>query len=703
MRINPTPYRLGVDIGGTFTDVALEGSGPRVTTKVLTTHRAPEEGVLTAIGQALAQAGLAPADLSAIIHGTTLATNALIERKGARTALITTQGFRDVLHIGLENRFEQYDLYLEKPEPLVPRRLRLTVPERVNAQGQILLPLDETAVWQTASLLREQEIESVAVAFLHSFVNPSHEQRVREILETELPELSISLSCEVSPEIREYDRFSTVCANAYIQPKVARYLGHLQSRLAENGFTCPVFAFLSNGGITDLETASRFPVRLIESGPAGGAILASTVARQCGLDSVVSYDMGGTTAKLCLLDGGRPATARDFEVARMYRFKRGSGLPVRIPVIEMVEIGAGGGSLCQVNPLGLITVGPDSAGSEPGPASYGRGGTRATVTDANLLLGRIDPAAFAGGTLPLDPSAAVSAIIEDVARPLNLPSLLAAQGMVEVVDENMASAAREHAVEHGLSLEGRTLIAFGGSAPLHAAWLAQKMGINQIIVPTGAGVGSAIGFLRAPVAYEIVRSRYQRLGSLDLPTLNTMLADMTAEARVLVERGAPGQPLQVERRAYMRYVGQRHEIAVPLLAQPLQPGDADKLRTAYDTAYHEQFGRTIPKLEIEVLSWSVAVSTLPQQVQPAPDVEPITAISPAETRLLFDFERGEPVEAKLYHRADLPPGATLTGPALIVEAETTTIVPPGWSARVNGLGYLVLGKVYSPASLQYGG
>ncbi|MFN8457406.1 MAG: hydantoinase/oxoprolinase family protein, partial [Anaerolineae bacterium] len=455
MRINPTSYRLGVDIGGTFTDVALEGPGSRVTAKVLTTHRAPEEGVLTAISQTLAQAGLAPADLSAIIHGTTLATNALIERKGARTALITTQGFRDVLRIGLENRFEQYDLYLEKPEPLVPRRLRLTVPERVSAQGQVLLPLDETAVRQIIPLLRKQQIESVAVAFLHSFVNPSHEQRVREILLAELPDLSISLSCEVSPEIREYDRFSTTCANAYIQPKVARYLQNLQTHLRESGFTCPIFAFLSNGGITDLETASRFPVRLIESGPAGGAILAGAVARQCGLDSVVSYDMGGTTAKLCLLDGGRPATARDFEVARIYRFKRGSGLPVRIPVIEMVEIGAGGGSLCQVNPLGLITVGPDSAGSEPGPASYGRGGTRATVTDANLLLGRIDPATFAGGTLPLDPAAAASAINRDVARPLNLPSLLAAQGVVEVVDENMASAAREHAVEHGLSLEGR--------------------------------------------------------------------------------------------------------------------------------------------------------------------------------------------------------------------------------------------------------
>jgi N-methylhydantoinase A len=685
-----TPYRLGVDIGGTFTDVALEGPAGITSAKVLTTHRAPEEGVLAAIQQALTQADLSPGDVAAIIHGTTLATNALIERKGARTALITTQGFRDVLHIGLENRFEQYDLYLEKPEPLVPRRLRFTVPERVNAQGKVLLPLDETTIYQIIFSLREQSIESVAVAFLHSFVNPSHERRVRELLLAALPHLSISLSCEVSPEIREYERFSTTCANAYIQPKVAGYLRNLELYLREGGFGCPVFAFLSNGGITDLETAGRFPVRLVESGPAGGAILASTIAQQCGLDSVVSFDMGGTTAKLCLLDQAKSATAREFEVARMYRFKRGSGLPLRIPVIEMVEIGAGGGSLGHINPLGLISVGPDSAGSEPGPACYGRGGSRATVTDANLLLGRIEPAAFAGGTLPLDSAAAQRAVEADVAHPLALAPLIAAQGIVEVVDENMANAAREHAVEHGLSLEGRTLIAFGGSAPLHAARLAQKLGIPQIIVPTGAGVGSAIGFLRAPVAYELVRSRYQRLSSLDTGLINAMLAEMTQEAHTLVAKGAPGQPLQVERQAYMRYVGQRHEIAVPLPAEPLQAEDVEKLHAAYDAAYLEQFGRVIPKLEIEVLSWSVAVRTAAPEVEPAPQVEPFSTTAPFEIRTLFDFDQGEPVEAKLYQRRQLPIGAKLTGPALIIEAETSTIIPRHWQAKINGLGYIVL-------------
>lgn len=687
-----TPWRLGVDIGGTFTDVALEGPDGRFIAKVLTTPNAPEAGVLTAIGQAITQAGLAPADLSAIIHGTTLATNALIERKGARTALITTQGFRDVLHLGTESRFEQYDLYLEKPEPLVPRRLRFTIPERLNAQGEVLLPLDEAAVTALIPTLAEQAIESVAVAFLHSFANPAHEQRTRELLAGALPELSISLSCEVSPEIREYDRFSTTCANAYVQPKVARYLRNLELLLRENGFTCPVFAFLSNGSLTDLETASRFPVRLIESGPAGGAVLASHVAQQCGLENVISYDMGGTTAKLCLLNGAKPQTAREFEVARMYRFKRGSGLPVRIPVIEMVEIGAGGGSLCQINPLGLISVGPDSAGSEPGPACYSRGGSRATVTDANLLLGRIDPAAFAGGTLPLDPAAAEAAVGRDVAQPLGLPRPIAAQGIVEVVDENMAGAAREHAAEQGQSLAGRTLIAFGGSAPLHAAHLAQKLDLERIVIPSGAGVGSAIGFLRAPVAFELVRSRYQRLDSLDVALINTMLEQMTAEARTFVARGAPNREVQVNRLAYMRYVGQRHEISVPLPSAPLHSGDAEKLCAAYDTAYLEQFGRIIPNLEIEVMSWSVAVSTLPPAVERLPETQPFTEVKPAASKLLFDFEQGAALAASIYHRSDLRPGAAMSGPALIVEAETTTVVPPGWRAAVNGLGYIVLEK-----------
>ena len=691
--VSSISWRLGVDIGGTFTDVALEGPAGRFTAKVLTTHRAPEEGVLTAIEQTLAEAGVAPAALTTIIHGATLATNAIIERKGAQTALITTEGFRDVLQLGTESRFEQYDLYLEKPTPLVPRRLRFTIPERIDVQGRALIPLDETAVQQLIPTLRAQGVESVAVAFLHAYANPSHERRVRELLGTAWPKLPVSLSSEVSPEIREYDRFSTTCANAYVQPLVDRYLSTLETRLRREGFQCPIFTFLSSGGLTDLETARRFPVRLIESGPAGGAILAGHIAKQCDLSRVISYDMGGTTAKICLIDEAKPHTSRNFEVARAYRFKPGSGLPLRIPVIDMVEIGAGGGSLCRVNKLGLIEVGPNSAGSEPGPACYGRGGTGATVTDADLLLGRLDPSSFAGGQLSLDTSAAQAAVDQAVARPLALSTQLAAVGIIEMVDENMANAAREHAVENGKSLQGRTLIAFGGCAPLHAARLAEKLGLGQVIIPTGAGVGSAIGFLRAPIAYEIVRSRYQRLGRLEVSAINAMLDEMAIEARTFVSRGAPNQDLHLKRLAYMRYLGQRHEIAVPLPNRAFTLADVDHIRAAYDTAYLAQFGRTIPNLELEVMSWAVAVRSAQAPINPPPVVKPLFDLAADGTQPLFDLSGGKMIQAKRYSRRDLPLGAEIQGPAIIVEAETSTVIPNGWQAKVNGVGYIVLERL----------
>jgi N-methylhydantoinase A len=683
-------WRLGVDVGGTFTDVALEGAGRRYTAKVLTTAQAPAEGVVTAIRQALAQAQIGPAEVGVIIHGTTLATNAIIERKGARTALLTTAGFRDVLQLGSESRFDQYDLYLEKPAPLVPRRWRFPIPERLNGQGQVLLLLDESAVSGLLPHLQALGVESVAVAFLHAYANPDHEQRVRELLLAALPELAVSLSSEVSPEIREYDRFSTTCANAYVQPLIARYLNHLQSQLRAEGFTGPLLTFLSNGGLTDVATASRFPVRLIESGPAGGALLASHLAAECDLAQVISFDMGGTTAKLCLIDGAKPDSARNFEVARTYRFRPGSGLPLRIPVIDMVEIGAGGGSLSRVNPLGLIEVGPDSAGAEPGPACYGRGGQGATVTDANLLLGRLEPAAFAGGQLQLDRAAAEAAIGLAIAGPLSLPRQIGAVGIIEMVDENMANAAREHAVEKGKSLAGRTLIAFGGCAPLHAARLAEKLGLKQVLIPSGAGVGSAIGFLRAPVAYEIVRSRYQRLSQLEPELINPMLAEMTTTARDFVRRASPAQALHSERLAFMRYRGQRHEIAVPLPDHVLSQADIGPVRAAFDRAYLAQFGRIIPHLEVEVLSWSVAVRTTVAPPAPPPPTVRRSPAEPFDSQPLFDLSQGKLSPARRYHRADLGSGVSIPGPALILEAETSTVVPAGWRVRLNEWGYLVL-------------
>src|SRR5579884_1759115 len=503
--------RLGVDIGGTFTDVALEAGGRRWSAKVLTTPEAPARAVLDAIRAVLDAAALGPADLAIIIHGTTLATNALIERKGAKTALLTTEGFRDTIEIRHENRFEQYDVNIDLPPPLVPRRLRLPIRERIDARGKVLVPLDEKSVTNALDVLAAESVEAVAVGFLHSFTNPDHERRVGEAVARRLPQVAVSLSCEVSPEMREYERFSTACANAYLQPLMGGYIGTLERELIAAGFRCPMLLMTSGGGITATDTAVRFPVRLVESGPAGGAIFAACIARQHGLDEVVSFDMGGTTAKICFIDKARAQTARMFEVARIYRFIKGSGLPLRIPVIEMVEIGAGGGSIATVDPLGRIAVGPHSAGSEPGPVCYGRGGSEPTVTDADLVLGRIDPATFSGGKMPLNSGSATRAIAERIGGKLNLAVEHAALGISEVVDENMANAARVHAIESGKDLRPRTLIAFGGAAPLHAARVAEKLGIRHVLVPANAGVGSAVGLLRAPVAYEIVRGRLMRL------------------------------------------------------------------------------------------------------------------------------------------------------------------------------------------------
>jgi N-methylhydantoinase A len=682
--------RLAVDIGGTFTDLALEDGGRRWTAKVLTTPAAPEKGVLEGVAAILADAGLAPADIGLVIHGTTLATNALIERKGARTALITTEGFRDVLALGNEARYDQYDLQIVLPEPLVPRRLRLPVPERLDNTGAVLKPLDEAAVRALVPLLKAERIEAVAVGFLHAFVNGAHERRVREILAEELPDVPVSLSSEVSPEMREWERFSTTVANAYVQPLMSRYLLRLEAGLREAGLAAPLFLMLSGGGLTTVDTACRFPIRLVESGPAGGAIFAAHIAREAGLEQVLSYDMGGTTAKVCLIDRYRPQASRSFEVARVGRFKKGSGLPLRIPVIEMVEIGAGGGSLARVDGMGRIAVGPESAGADPGPACYGRGGTRPAVTDANLLLGRYDPDRFAGGHLRLDPDAARDALARAVGAPLGLPPEMAALGVVEMVDENMANAARVHAIESGKSLAGRTLIAFGGGGPVHACRVAEKIGIASVLVPSGAGVGSAIGFLRAPVAYEVVKSLYQRFSSFDVAAVNALLSAMREEAGAVVAVGAAGRPTEEHRLAYMRYVGQGHEIAVPIPARMLAEADVAAIRAAYDRLYADFYDRPVPGSDVEILSFAVTVATVPEPVAPAPPAPAAAPALPARAQAVRDTATGAVAEWAVHDRRALAPGATLEGPAIIAEDETSTLVGPGWSARIDGLGYIRL-------------
>ena len=539
-RENASGARLGVDIGGTFTDVALELGERRWSAKILTTPEAPERAVIEVIHRVLGEAGLAPADLSIIIHGTTLATNALIERKGAKTALLTTEGFRDTIEIRHENRFEQYDVNIDLPPPSGAAPAALSgASERIDAKGRVLVPLDEAGVAALAETLAAQGIEAVAIGFLHSFTNPAHERRAGELLAQHLPGVPITLSSDVSPEMREYERFSTACANAYVQPLIGRYIANLETLLAREGFVCPLFLMLSGGGLTSAETAIRFPVRLVEFGPAGGAIFAAEIARQCGLDKVLSYDMGGTTAKICLIDELKPQTSRAFEVARIYRFKKGSGLPLRIPVIEMVEIGAGGGSIARIDALKRITVGPDSAGADPGPACYGRGGEAPTVTDADLVLGRIDPTGFSGGRMALDHTAAEAALRRDVAEPLGLALELAALGVSEIVDENMANAARVHAIESGKDARGRTLVAFGGAAPC------TPRGSPKNLASTGYWCRPMPGSARRS-AFCARRSpmrscaRHCSASTNSTPSAaNALMSEMRAEAEAIVRRGAP--------------------------------------------------------------------------------------------------------------------------------------------------------------------
>ncbi|WP_375460365.1 hydantoinase/oxoprolinase family protein [uncultured Enterovirga sp.] len=687
--------RLSVDIGGTFTDLVLETEGRRHARKVLTTPRAPEEAVLAGTRALLGDAGRAFGDIAVFVHGTTLATNAIIERKGALTALVATEGFRDVVEIADEGRYDQYDVFIDKPVPLVPRRLRFTVPERIDVEGRVRLPLDESAVRAVAAQLREAGVQSVAVALLHAYRNGDHERRIRDILQAECPDLAVTLASEVAPEIREYERTSTAIANAYVQPMMAGYLGRLAKAFAAEGSRAPIHLMTSGGSLASLETARRFPIRLVESGPAGGAILAAGIAAERGLAKVLSFDMGGTTAKICLIEDAKPLTSRSFEVDRAARFLKGSGLPVRIPVIEMVEIGAGGGSLARLDALRRITVGPDSAGSEPGPACYGRGGTIPTVTDADLALGRIDPGRFAGGSIALSPAAAEAAIHAAIGAPLSLDLPAAAYGIVEIVDENMANAARVHAVERGLVAADHVLVAFGGAAPLHASRLAEKLGIRRVVVPADAGVGSAIGFLRAPAAYDLVRSRYMRLDRFDLAAANDLLAAMAAEAGALAASAAGSRPLTERRLCFMRYLGQGHEIPVALPGRDLTEADIDGLRASFEAEYGQLFQRPIPGATIEVLSWAVRIGTEEEAADILPDAAPCAGPDAIGRRRVILDGGGAATEVAVYARSDFAPGGTIRGPALIVEEGTSTFVGALFRAQMDGGGALVLERVLS--------
>ncbi|MBN7760344.1 hydantoinase/oxoprolinase family protein [Nitratireductor aquibiodomus] len=691
--------RLAIDIGGTFTDVVLEREGAIHSHKLLTTPAAPEEAALEGSAFLVSELGLSFADVRTVIHGTTLATNALIERRGAKTAFITTEGFRDILEMAYEKRFEQYDTDLQLPQALVPRELRFTLRERIAADGRVLAAPDREDVRALAARLCDEGVEAVAVGFLHATVNPAHEKLVHDWLREDLPaKVTICLSCEVSPEIREYERFSTTCANAYVRPLMAHYLHRFDAALRERGFAGQFMLMLSGGGLTTLEQAARIPIRLVESGPAGGVALGARVARETDEAKLLAFDMGGTTAKICFLEDAVPATTRRFEVARAWRDIKGSGLPVRVPTTELVEIGAGGGSIARRDALGRLAVGPESASSVPGPACYALGGAMPAITDANVVLGKIRPEGFAGGKITLQPELATAAIEEHVATPLGLSSAeWAAAGILEVGEEAMANAARVHAIEQGKDVTRYTIMASGGAGPLHAVRIAEKLGIARVIIPTFAGVGSALGFLSAPVAYEVARSTLAPMERLDLNRLAMLQEEMRREASAVVLPAlAEGEPATISLAAELRYSGQGHALRVPLEKPLANPADAKALEQAFITLYRDTYGTVLENNPVELVALSLICRgpAAPLVEAPAADAGKQTTI--AGTVKVFDPVRGEFVESALVPREGLAPGQPLPGPALVSEAQTTAYVPTGWAITLHPFGHVILDREVRP-------
>jgi N-methylhydantoinase A len=681
------PARLGVDIGGTFTDLVVvdETTGTARVGKVLTNPKDVAHGVEEGIRALLDEAGVRPGEVRAVVHGTTLATNALIEKKGAKTALLTTEGFRDTLEIGREGRYDMYDLFIDPPPPLVPRHLRREVPERLLADGSVWRALDEGAARRALVELAGEGVEALAICLLHAYVNPAHEARLAALAREAFPGVFVSCSSEVVPEIREYERASTTCANVYVAPLMARYLEDLERRLAGLGIPGQLYIMQSSGGIALPPLARRLPVRLVESGPAAGALAAAQAARTRNLPKLLSFDMGGTTAKACVIDDGVPLVGREFEVARADRFKKGSGLPIRVPVIELIEIGAGGGSIARVDRLGLLKVGPDSAGADPGPACYSLGGRLPTVTDADLLLGYLDAEFFLGGRMRLDREAARHVVEEHVARPLGLDVIGAAWGIHRVVNETMAAAARIHGIERGRDLRQYPLFAFGGAGPVHCWQVAKILKVPRILVPFGAGAMSAYGLLAAPLAFDFVRTGHERLDHPDWPTITRLFAEMEAEGRALLARAgvAPGD-VRLSRIAEMRYAGQGHEVecAVPLGA--LSAESLPAIIASFESAYHALYHRLPQGVPIEALNWRLTVSGPRPRIGWTARHESARAGNPLKgARQAYFAEAGGFVETPVYDRYALGPGAEVRGPAIVEERESTAVVGPGGRCRVD--------------------
>jgi N-methylhydantoinase A len=688
--------QLAFDIGGTFTDfVAVDQDTNKVIThKSLTTPSSPATGGLNGVGDLLAANG--SPSLSAIMHATTLVTNAVIERKGSKIGLITTEGFRDVLEMRREQRYDVYDLFIELPAPLVPRYLRTEVAERIRASGQVLTPLCEDQVRQAARfLVEEQGVHAIAVVFLHAFRNDSHEIRTREIIRELYPNTYVSISSEVSPEIREYERSSTTVANAYVQGPVEEYLKQLTEGFRGFDYDQDFYIMLSAGGLTNQDTAKRFPVRMMESGPAAGVLAAIYFGAQVGQTNLLSFDLGGTTAKFAIVRDGQPNIVSEFEVARVHRFKNGSGLPLKVPVIDMIEIGAGGGSIARLNELGLLQVGPESAGADPGPACYGQGGTEPTVTDADLLLGYLNPDFFLGGKMRLDAEQSERAFGTHLAEKLGLGAVEAAWGVYEVVNENMAAAARTHMAERGCNPELFAMIAFGGAGPVHAYKLAEALYVRTVILPYGAGVGSAIGLLAAPMSFDLVHSYVTRLDGVDWAELGRIYESMEEQARaILATVQLSGDEIQIELSADVRHAGQFFEFSLPFSHDLLTTKNTDAFAAAFFEKYELLYGHSNRQVPIEIVNWRLRAVGPARTLQLVPSADGERSLETAYkgTRPVWFAETNGFAEVPVYNRLALPPDSVIVGPAILEETESTVVVGPKWDVTVHPTFALVMNR-----------
>jgi N-methylhydantoinase A len=686
-------YSLGIDIGGTFTDIVVydHEAGRHLARKELTTHDDPSRGVMTGVAHLIAEDGVPAAAIGRVVHATTLFTNAVIERKGAVTGLVTTAGFRDTLEIGRERKYDLYDIAITKPAPLIPRYLRAEVAERMRHDGRIETPLDLDALETAVATLRAEGAESIAVLFLHSYANPAHEREAAAFIEARHPDLAVSASVDVAPEVREYERASTTAANAFIKPLASRYLDSLAQELEGQGVAASLLLMLSSGGLAGIEEAKRSPVQLLESGPAAGALAAAHLGAGDGGDNLLAFDMGGTTAKLSVVDEGRPLIAYGFEAARERRFVEGSGLPIRISTIELIEIGAGGGSIAHIDDIGLMKVGPESAGSEPGPAAYGQGGTAPTVTDADFLLGYLNPDFFAGGGMAVDMDTAAGAMAPLVEATGLTPEKVA-WGLYDIVNENMASAARVHIAERGRDPRRYTLFATGGAGPVHAYYVAAKLGIGRIVCPPAAGVASALGLLLAPAKVDRMATLAVRLDAVDWAGLEAAYGALETEAReVIAETGLDGAAAKVERLADMRCVGQAFEIVVPLPAGPYATGAAEGFVAAFEESYLEKFTRTPPPVPVEIvnirssLSAEVPESELGRRLVAGGGGEALKGHRP-----VYFPEFDGRAETPVYDRYALGIGDAFEGPAIVEERESTLVVGPGGRFDVRDSGNIVV-------------